>query len=150
MKLSTHSLLFLSVIFLQSSCAGLIPRYETPTVQYDNVQLESASFGVGGIEVVATTAIYNPNSIALPLKDVKWSLAIGHAKALSGTLDFSQEIPAKARVPIQVTIKIPLVSAAKAAAELSSGNNGYILRADFRFNTPIGDLTASTNHRGTL
>lgn len=121
---------------------------ERPTATVRGASLAVAS--VTSIEGELALDVMNPNAFGLPLSSVDWELAIGGARAVTGRVDASQTIPAKASAPVSTSLRIDLRDAVDAARAVAQGERAYQLRARLHFSTQLGDLTVDVDHRGSL
>jgi LEA14-like dessication related protein len=109
-----------------------------------------ASVSLSGVRADLDLAIVNPNAVALPLRHIDWEMAIAGDRAVTGDIDLSMEIPAKGTAPVQTSIAIGAMDAARVAPKIAQGRRDYALRADLRFATSLGDITVTVESRGTL
>lgn len=121
---------------------------ERPTATVRGASLAVAS--VTSIEGELALDVMNPNAFGLPLASIDWELTIGGARAVSGRVEASQTIPAKASAPVSTSLRIDLRDAVDAASAVARGARAYQLRARLHFSTQLGDLTVDVDHRGSL
>ena len=121
---------------------------EKPTATVRSASLSVAS--VTSIDGQLALDIMNPNAFGVPLSGIEWELSIGGAAAVSGRVETSQTIPAKASAPVTTSLHIDLSAAIGAASAVARGARDYQLRARLHFSTQLGDLTVDVDHRGSL
>ncbi len=136
----------LTLALLSTGCPGIVPTIEKPTAQYRSVAEPVVDFG--GMKTTVGITLFNANAIGIPLKEIRWSLKIGQAKALSGHATFSDKIPAKGSTDVDLEIKVSTLGAAGAIREIARGVRDYELSAEFKFSSPIGPLSTFAKKSG--
>ncbi|MBA3541205.1 MAG: LEA type 2 family protein [Deltaproteobacteria bacterium] len=130
---------------------------ERPTANVRDVSLSSASFA--GVSGELALDITNPNGFGVPLSGIDWELSItclaptrciNHARALTGSVQLSQTIPARGVAPVKTALTIATRDAIAAASALAGGARDYQLVAHLHFSTPVGPLAVEVTHAGTL
>jgi LEA14-like dessication related protein len=121
---------------------------ERPTAEVRTVELSSASFtGVSGEMHLDVT---NPNNFGVPLSGIDWQLSIGGARAVTGTVQLSQTIPARGVAPVTTTLSINAGDALSVAGVLASGARTYQVDVRLHFSTQVGPLEVDVKHEGQL
>lgn len=92
----------------------------------------------------------NPNGFGVPLSGIDWQLSIGGARAVTGTVQLSQEIPAKAVAPVVTTLSISSGDALTVASAIASGARDYRVDVKLHFSTRVGPIDVEVNHAGQL
>jgi len=128
--------------------ACVLAPVEKPTAQVRQVSLGTASYTslLGELDL----DVQNPNGFGLPLSSIEWQLTIGGARAVTGSAELSQTIPAKGAAPIATTLRVDLRQAVDVATALSRGARDYRLDARLHFATRFGDLAVDLQHQGSL
>jgi LEA14-like dessication related protein len=121
---------------------------ERPTVQARNVSIATAS--LTAVEGQLDLDVQNPNGFAVPLSSIDWQFSIAGTSAVSGRVDLSQTIPAKASAAVSTSLRIDLREAVAAATALARGARDYQLQLRLNFATQLGDVTVDLDHRGQL
>jgi LEA14-like dessication related protein len=121
---------------------------EKPTATVRQVSVSSVSFtgATGELDL----DVMNPNSFGVPLSGVDWQLSIGGAKAVTGTVQLSQTIPAKGVAPIVTTLSIDARDAVTVAGVLGRGARDYRIDVTLHFSTKVGPLDVAVTHDGQL
>src|SRR5690606_19581594 len=92
------------VLALTSGCSFFMRSMEKPTATVRDVSVSSVGFtGVAGELHVD---VMNPNSFGVPLSGIDWTLSIGGSRAVTGTVQLSQTIPAKGVAPVVTSLAI--------------------------------------------
>lgn len=84
----SHLVLLLATIVLLTSCAGMKPKYEPPTVGLKSFKLKPSEAIVPTFEV--GLHLINPNRIPLPLKGIHYTISLDNHKVLTGV---SNDLP---------------------------------------------------------
>ncbi len=121
---------------------------ERPTAEVRTVSVSSAGFtGVTGELLVDVT---NPNSFGVPLSGIDWQLSVGGARAVTGTVQLSQEIPARGVAPVTTSLSIDARDALTVAGVLASGAHTYQIDVKLHFSTRVGPIDVDVKHTGEL
>jgi len=129
-------------------CSIFMHSIEKPQAKVRDVSVSSAGFtGVTGQVALDVT---NPNGFGVPLSGIDWQLSVGGARAVTGSVQLSQTIPARGVAPISTSLTIDARDAIAVAAALASGVRDYQLSAKLHFSTPVGQLDVDVQHSGTL
>jgi LEA14-like dessication related protein len=94
--------------------------------------------------------VMNPNSFGVPLSGIDWQLSVGGARAVTGTVQLSQTIPARGVAPVKTSLTITARDAVAVGTALATGARTYQLTAKLHFSTAIGQLDVEVKHAGTL
>jgi LEA14-like dessication related protein len=94
--------------------------------------------------------VMNPNGFGVPLSGVDWQLAIGGARAATGTVQLSQTIPAKGIAPVTTTLTVDARDAITVASALAGGARDYQITAQLHFATQVGQLDVNIKQGGTI
>ena len=131
-----------------AGCSLFMHSMEKPSAQVRDVSLSAAGFtGVRGELLVDVT---NPNGFGVPLSGIDWQLSIGGARAVTGTAELSQTIPAKGVAPIRTALTIDARDVAAVASALGAGARDYQVNVKLHFSTPVGQIDVAVAHSGTL
>lgn len=135
-------------LVLVSGCSMFMRSIERPTAEVRDVEVSSASFtGVSGELRLDVT---NPNGFGVPLAGIDWQLSIGGARAVTGTVQLSQTIPARGVAPVTTTLSISAGDAIAVASVLASGARNYQVDVRLHFSTQVGPLDVDVKHQGQL
>lgn len=121
---------------------------EKPTASVRDVSVSSASFS--GATGQLSLDVMNPNGFGVPLSGIDWQLSIGGARAVTGTVQLSQEIPAKGVAPVVTTLTIGASDAITVAGVIASGARDYRVDVKLHFSTRVGQVDVEVNHTGQL
>jgi LEA14-like dessication related protein len=129
-------------------CSLFLHSMERPQAKVRDVSVSSVGFtGVTGQLALDVT---NPNNFGVPLSGIDWQLSVGGARAVTGSAQLSQTIPARGVAPITTSLTIDARDAIAVARALASGVRDYELAAKLHFSTAVGQLDVEVQHRGTL
>lgn len=131
-----------------SACSMFMRSIERPTAEVRNVSVSSA--GWSGVTGELRLDVMNPNSFGVPLAGIDWELSIGGARAVTGTVELSQTIPAKGVAPVVTTLSIAARDAIAVGSALAGGARDYTISARLRFSTAVGPLAVDIRGSGTL
>ena len=121
---------------------------EKPKAEVRTVNVQSAGFT--GVTGELSLDVMNPNSFGVPLAGIDWTLSVGGARAVTGSVQLSQTIPAKGVAPVVTSLTISALDAALVASRLASGARDYRIHAVLKFSTNIGQLDVTIDHAGEL
>jgi LEA14-like dessication related protein len=138
----------LPLLLLLSGCALFTHPIEKPTAQVRNVAVSSVSFT--GIDGTIDLDVQNPNVFGVPLAEIDYQLSVGGARAVSGRIDLSETIPAKAAAPVHATLHIDAADALEVGEKIAAGSRDYQLAAKLTFTTQLGDVAVSIAQDGQL
>lgn len=129
-------------------CSLFLHSMERPQAEVRDVSVSSVGFtGVTGQLALDVT---NPNNFGVPLSGIDWQLSVGGARAVTGSAQLSQTIPARGVAPITTSLTIDARDAIAVATALASGVRDYQLSARLHFSTAVGQLDVEVQHSGTL
>jgi LEA14-like dessication related protein len=141
-------MLVLAVVVVMSGCSLFMRSIEKPTATVRDVNVRSAGFtGVAGDLHVD---VMNPNNFGVPLSGIDWQLSIGGARAVTGTVQLSQTIPARGVAPVTTSLAIDVRDAVAVAAALASGARDYRVNLRLHFSTTVGQIDVDVEHTGQL
>ncbi len=109
-----------------------------------------SSAGWSGVTGELRLDVMNPNSFGVPLAGIDWELSIGGARAVTGTIELQQTIPAKGIAPVVTTLSIAARDAIAVGSALAGGARDYKISARLRFSTAVGPLAVDIQGSGTL
>ena len=121
---------------------------EKPKAEVRDVSVSSAGFS--GVTGELRLDVTNPNAFGVPLAGIDWQLSIGGARAVTGSVQLSQTIPAKGVAPVTTSLTINAMDAAIVASQLAGGARDYKIRATLRFSTQVGAVDVELQHAGQL
>lgn len=121
---------------------------ERPTAEVRDVSVTSAGFA--GVSGQLQLAVTNPNSFSVPLSGIDWTLSIGGSRAVTGTVQLSQNIPAKGVAPVTTSLSIAAADALVVAGALAGGARDYQVDVQLHFSTSVGQIDVAVQHRGEL
>ena len=131
-----------------SGCSIFMRSIEKPTASVRDVSVSSA--GLTGASGELRLDVTNPNSFGVPLAGIDWELTIGGTRAMTGTVQLSQTIPARGVAPVTASLTIDARNAIAVASSLAGGARDYRITARLRFSTPVGSLEVPVKHAGQL
>jgi len=140
-------LIALPLCVVLSGCSIFMRSIEKPTATVRDV---SVSAGLTGASGELRLDVTNPNSFGVPLAGIDWELTIGGTRAMTGTVQLSQTIPARGVAPVTASLTIDARNAIAVAASLAGGARDYRITARLRFSTPVGSLEVPVKHAGQL
>jgi LEA14-like dessication related protein len=141
-------LLVVSLVVLLGGCSIFMRSIERPKAEVRGVSVASAGFT--GVTGELRFDVSNPNPIGVPLQGIDWELSIGGTRAVTGTVQLSQTIPAKGIAPVITSLTIDARDAVDVGTALARGSRDYELKAKLRFSTAIGPLAVDVSHHGQL
>lgn len=131
-----------------SGCSIFMRSIEKPKASVRDVSLSSAGFG--GVSGHLQLDVTNPNAFGVPLSGIDWQLSVGGARAVTGTVQLSQTIPARGAAPIATSLAVSASDALAVASVLAAGARSYEVKARLHFSTPVGQVDVDVAHTGTL
>lgn len=131
-----------------SGCSMFMRSVEKPTASVRDVSISAVGFGEisGQLQLDVT----NPNGFGVPLAGIDWELSIGGARAVTGTVQLSQTIPARGVAPVATSLTVGTRDAIAVSAALASGSRSYAMKARLTFSMQLGEVHVDVEHRGTL
>jgi len=139
---------FLFALVMLTGCSMFMHSIEKPEAKVRDVAVSSA--GLTGVSGRMQLDVTNPNSFGVPISGIDWQLSIGGARAVTGTVQLSQEIPARGVAPITTSLTIDARDALAVASSLAGGARDYQLVAKLHFSTPVGPLDVDVQASGTI
>jgi LEA14-like dessication related protein len=133
---------------LLSACSIFTRSIERPTANVREVSVSAAS--LDGITGELRLDVTNPNGFGVPLAAIDWELSIGGARAVTGSVQLSQTIPARGVAPVVTSLTINPSDAIAVGSSLAGGTRAYRITARLRFSTPLGPLDVGIEHAGEL
>jgi LEA14-like dessication related protein len=131
-----------------AGCSLFMHSIERPSAKVRGVSVSSAGFaGVSGQLALDVT---NPNSFGVPLSGIDWQLSIGGARAVTGTVQLHETIPARGVAPVTTWLSIAASDAIAVGAALATGARDYQVDVKLHFSTSVGQLDVEVAHRGQL
>lgn len=121
---------------------------EKPKADVRDVSLSSASFS--GVSGELALDVMNPNSFSVPLSGIDWTLSVGGARAVTGSVQLSQQIPAKGVAPVTTSLSIATSDALAVAGVLARGSRDYQISVRLHFSTQVGQIDVDVTHQGQL
>jgi len=131
-----------------SGCSIFMRSIEKPKATVRDASISAA--GLGGISGQLQLDVTNPNGFGVPLAGIDWQLSIGGARAVTGTVQLSQTIPARGVAPVATSLTVDARDAIAVAAAVAGGARTYTVKARLRFSTPVGELDVDVEHAGTI
>ena len=121
---------------------------EKPKASVRNVNVSSAGFA--GVTGELSLDVMNPNSFGVPLAGIDWQLSVGGTRAVTGSVQLQQTIPAKGVAPVVTSLSSSALDAAVVAQRLASGARDYKIHAVLKFSTTVGQVDVTIDHAGQL
>jgi len=138
----------LPAALLLSGCSLFMHSIEKPKAEVRNVSVSSAGFS--GVTGELRLDVMNPNGFGVPLAGIDWQLSIGGSRAVTGSVQLSQTIPAKGVAPVTTSLTISAMDAAIVAGQLAGGARDYRIHAKLTFSTTVGAVAVELDHTGQL
>lgn len=138
----------LAIVALASGCSIFLRSIEKPTAEVRAVSVSSVGFG--GVAGELQLDVTNPNSFGVPLAGIDWQLSIGGSRAVTGTVQLSQTIPARGVAPVTTTLAIDARDALLVASALARGARDYKVDVTLHFSTRAGEVAVDVAHTGHL
>jgi len=143
-----RALAILTAVGCLGGCSIFMRSIEKPSAKVRDVSVASA--GLTGVTGELRLDVTNPNPVGVPLQSIDWTLSVGGARAVTGSVQLSQTIPARGVAPVTTSLTIDARDAIAVAGALSSGSRSYQLHATIRFATAVGPLAVEVDSRGEL
>ena len=141
-------LVALACVTALSGCSLFLHSIEKPKADVTSVSMASASFtGVTGELALNVT---NPNNFGVPLSGIDWQLSIGGTRAVTGSVQLSQTIPARGVAPVTTSLSIGTGDAIAVAGVLARGARDYQISVKLHFSTTVGQIDVDVAHTGQL
>lgn len=127
---------------------------EKPKAEVRNVNVTSAGFT--GVTGELRLDVSNPNGFGVPLAGIEWQLSIhanalvGGARAVTGTVELSQTIPAKGIAPVTTSLTINAADIPAVASLLANGARDYRIHLKLKFRAQVGQVDVELDHAGQL
>lgn len=131
-----------------TGCSLFMHSIEKPTADVRGVSVSSAGFT--GVSGELSLDVMNPNAFGVPLSGIDWQLSIGGTRAVTGTVQLSQTIPAKGVAPVKTSLTIAASDAIVVGSVLARGSRNYQLTAKLHFSTSVGQIDVDVVHSGEL
>lgn len=138
----------LGLMIALAGCSMFMKSIEKPTAEVQSVAVSSAGFS--GATGELRLDVTNPNSFGVPLAGIEWELSIGGSRAVTGSVQLQQTIPARGVAPVVTSLSIAARDAIAVASALSGGATTYELHARLTFSTRVGPLAVDIAHTGQL
>lgn len=141
-------LVALAPLALLTGCSLFMHSIERPSAEVRGVAVSSASFtGISGELALDVT---NPNGFGVPLSGIDWQLSIGGTRAVTGSVQLNQTIPARGVAPVKTTLSIAASDAIAVGGALAAGSRDYRIDVKLHFSTSVGQLDVDVEHTGQL
>ncbi|MDQ3368377.1 MAG: LEA type 2 family protein [Myxococcota bacterium] len=131
-----------------AGCSMFLKSIEKPGAEVRTVAVSSAGFT--GIAGELALDVSNPNAFGVPLSGIEWQLSIGDARAVTGSVQLSQTIPARGVAPVRTSLTIQAQDAVAVSSLIARGARSYRLHARLTFSTQFGPLAVDLDHTGQL
>src|SRR6188768_1470448 len=138
----------LPAVVLLSGCSMFMHSIEKPKAEVRNVNVTSAGFT--GVTGELRLDVSNPNGFGVPLAGIEWQLSIGGARAVTGTVELQQTIPAKGIAPVTTSLTINAMDVPIVASQIANGARDYRIHAKLKFSTQVGQVDVELDHTGQL
>jgi LEA14-like dessication related protein len=131
-----------------TGCSLFMHSIERPSAEVRGVAVSCASFtGISGELALDVT---NPNGFGVPLSGIDWQLSIGGMRAVTGSVELNQTIPARGVAPVKTTLSIAASDAIAVGGALAAGSRDYRIDVKLHFSTSVGQLDVDVEHTGQL
>jgi LEA14-like dessication related protein len=131
-----------------TGCSLFMHSIEKPTASVRGASLSRA--GLAGVSGQMQLDVSNPNPFGVPLSGVDWQLTIGGARAVTGTVQLSQTIPARGVAPVTTSLTIAASDAVDVVQAIASGAHDYQIAAVLHFSTTVGPIDVRVQYAGTI
>jgi LEA14-like dessication related protein len=131
-----------------SGCSMFMHSIEQPKATVQSVSLSSA--GWTGITGKLDLDVMNPNNFSVPLSGIDWTLSVNGARAISGRVELSQNIPARGNAPVSTSLTLDARDAIAVGSSLASGGRTYRLDARLHFSTGFSKVDVAISQEGQL
>lgn len=131
-----------------TGCSLFMHSLEKPTATVRGVEVTAAGFA--GVSGELSLDVMNPNNFGVPLSGIDWQLSIGGTRAVTGTVQLSQTIPARGVAPVTTSLSIATGDAIAVGGVLASGARNYQINVRLHFSTSVGQLDVDVAHTGEL
>jgi LEA14-like dessication related protein len=131
-----------------TGCSLFMHSIEKPTADVRGVSVSSAGFT--GVSGELALDVMNPNGFGVPLSGIDWQLSIGGTRAVTGSVQLQQTIPAKGVAPVKTSLTIAASDAIVVGSVLARGTRNYQLNAKLHFSTSVGQIDVDIVHSGEL
>lgn len=121
---------------------------ERPTATVRGASVSAA--GMSGVQGQLQLDVSNPNDFGVPLSGIDWQLSVGGQRAVTGTVQLSQTIPARGVAPVSTSLAIAAQDAIAVASAIASGARDYQIVATLHFSTQVGQLDVAVRTSGTV
>lgn len=138
----------LPAVLVVSGCSMFMHSIEKPKAEVRNVSVSSAGFS--GVTGELSLDVMNPNGFGVPLAGIDWQLSIGGARAVTGSVQLQQTIPAKGVAPVKTSLTINAMDVPVVAGQLAGGARDYRIHAKLKFSTQVGEVAVELDHTGQL
>ncbi len=138
----------LAVLCVVAGCSLFMRSIERPKADVRTVSVSSA--GLAGITGELALDVMNPNAFGVPLSGIEWQLSIGGSRAVTGTVQLNQTIPARGVAPVTTSLSIAASDAIAVATALARGARDYRIDLRLHFSTTVGQLDVDVAHAGSL
>ncbi|MEO8703770.1 MAG: LEA type 2 family protein [Kofleriaceae bacterium] len=134
-------------VVMLAGCSIFMRSIERPSAKVRAVSVSAVGLGVTG---ELSLDVSNPAPVGVPLSGIDWELSIGGARAVTGSVQLSQTIPARGVAPVTTTLTIAARDAVAAGSAIAGGARDYTLVAHLHFATGVGPIDVEVSHAGQL
>ena len=138
----------IALVTVLCGCSLFMHSIERPKATVRDASITTAGFG--GVSGQLQLDVMNPNDFGVPLSGIDWQLAIGGARAATGSVQLSQTIPARGVAPVTTSLAIDARDALSVASTIAAGARDYEVTARLHFSTPVGPLDVDIKHDGRI
>jgi LEA14-like dessication related protein len=138
----------LALVTVVSGCSMFMRSIEKPKAEVKTVSMTSATFN--GVSGELALDVMNPNNFGVPLSGIDWQLSIGGARAVTGSVQLSQTIPARGVAPVTTSLAVGTGDALTVARVLAMGARDYQINIKLHFSTQVGQIDVDVAHTGQL
>jgi len=135
-------------VAMLTGCSLFMHSIEKPTAKVRGVSVSSAGFT--GVTGELALDVMNPNSFGVPLSGIDWQLSVGGTRAVTGTVQLTQTIPAKGVAPVMTSLSIATTDAILVGGALAQGARNYRIDVRLHFSTSVGQVDVDVAHTGEL
>jgi LEA14-like dessication related protein len=135
-------------VAMLTGCSLFMRSIEKPTADVRGVSVSAAGFT--GVTGELALDVMNPNSFGVPLSGIDWQLSIGGTRAMTGSVQLQQTIPAKGVAPVKTSLSIAASDAVVVGSMIARGTRSYQITAKLHFSTSVGQIDVDVTHTGEL
>ena len=131
-----------------TGCSMFMHSIERPQASVRTASISRA--GLGGLSGQLQLDVTNPNDFGVPLSGIDWQLSVGGMRAVTGSVQLSQTIPARGVAPVTTSLTLAASDAVDVVQAIAGGAHDYKIVATLHFSTAVGPLDVAVQYAGTI